>query len=911
VGDGAGADAAGLAAIRYVLGSPPARQHDVLAGHVVEFGPSLVASLSRVAADPAVGGFRAADQGQLTELAGQASRLLTAWLTGERITRRADEGERRVLVLKQEVAEDPGDPVLARLAADAILRLPPGHELRDMTFARDVLLRQAESAIEPEGDVNDLLMSVFYLLHHNLVSPADFAPLIDAAIAATAGRTPHLAAVRDMLEAAHNYCIAQAGDEMIAGGDHQAWLSRAERLLAVASDERFRLEFGPRLTAMRARQFDVADDAERAADTYAEFIAASDPKSSKVLWSALSEATLRLQTGQHKRVLDRLAPLAEHLLDRYLTAVTDADIADAGLAHGRAIGLLTSALTHLDQLEAAICLIDTAKSARLRYRVALRQHPAQAEILELERAIVAAGRGGSAASAAGTPDDDPGLLLRTRLLERYRRLRPDLGDRVGRIRPVTEIASVLEPGEAVVILAALDDMTTLSLVTPAGALLTMTLRAWPWWRWDSLLDGPAGWRRFLAGQSGPKPDDSTGHDALDQLIRTVDRVLGESVLGLIERAGGGIEKIAIVPHRWLHLVPYWALPSLAALSVSVFSSVDELVTSRAGPPRAAAGRDAVVVANPTGDLICSASETESVVRGAGAGPLVLLPGGQATATAIAASLQNAAFFHFSGHAYSDHGDPDRSALLVAPELDGAPDPFPAWAAAASWRPAADGWRTAEIPGAGRLSERGHPETQEVERRLERGSAPTLYARYCGGRLRRLGELWSVGDILALGQRSPCRFAFLSACESGVAGGKSSYVDEYGGLPAALRLGGIDSLVCSLWEVDEGFSALYADLFYAQLPAGRIDPLAVVRKAGRWLREARKPEVLRRLDGLADQVRERSPRAAMALEAYRAKIDTERGEVPYASAWEWASFYLMGGGTIDLEGVALREDAEHA
>jgi hypothetical protein len=125
VGDGAGADAAGLAAIRYVLGSPPARQHDVLAGHVVEFGPSLVASLSRVAADPAVGGFRAADQGQLTELAGQASRLLTAWLTGERITRRADEGERRVLVLKQEVAEDPGDPVLARLAADAILRLPP------------------------------------------------------------------------------------------------------------------------------------------------------------------------------------------------------------------------------------------------------------------------------------------------------------------------------------------------------------------------------------------------------------------------------------------------------------------------------------------------------------------------------------------------------------------------------------------------------------------------------------------------------------------------------------------------------------------------------------------------------------------------------------------------------------------
>jgi CHAT domain-containing protein len=287
---------------------------------------------------------------------------------------------------------------------------------------------------------------------------------------------------------------------------------------------------------------------------------------------------------------------------------------------------------------------------------------------------------------------------------------------------------------------------------------------------------------------------------------------------------------------------------------------------------------------------------------------VLLPGGQATASAIAASLQDAGFFHFSGHAYSDHGDPDRSALLVAPAPDNAPDPFPAWVAAAKWRPASGGWRTAEIPGTGRLSERGNPETQEVERRMERGSAPTLYARYSGGRLRRLGELWSVGDILALGQRSECRFAFLSACESGVAGGKSSYVDEYGGLPAALRLGGIDSLVCSLWEVDEGFTALYADLFYEQLPAGRADPVAVVRQAGQWLREARKQEVLQRLDHLADQVRKRSPRAAMALEAYRAKIDRERGDVPYATAWEWASFYAIGGGTIDLEGINHREDA---
>jgi CHAT domain-containing protein len=104
----------------------------------------------------------------------------------------------------------------------------------------------------------------------------------------------------------------------------------------------------------------------------------------------------------------------------------------------------------------------------------------------------------------------------------------------------------------------------------------------------------------------------------------------------------------------------------------------------------------------------------------------------------------------------------------------------------------------------------------------------------------------VGDILALGRESPCQLAFLSACQAGVAGGKSAYIDEYGGLPTALRLGGVASVVSSLWEVDEGFTALYTDLFYARLPSAHADPVTVVRQVGRDLREARKPVVLRRL-----------------------------------------------------------------
>lgn len=105
-----------------------------------------------------------------------------------------------------------------------------------------------------------------------------------------------------------------------------------------------------------------------------------------------------------------------------------------------------------------------------------------------------------------------------------------------------------------------------------------------------------------------------------------------------------------------------------------------------------------------------------------------------------------------------------------------------------------------------------------------------------------------------------------------------------------------TLVCSLWEVDEGFTALYADLFYERLSGGDpglLNPVSAVRQTGRWLRAARKPDVLRRLERLAEQVRPRSPRAALALEAYRFAIETRPGDIPYAAPWDWASFYAVG------------------
>ena len=132
------ADAACLSAVKDVLAGAPERGHDALAHNVVEFGPAFVACLQRATSDPAAAGLVASDPGlsaELAGLAGQAGHLLTDWLGGDRITRRADEGERRILELRRQAASDPDDSVLARLAADAVLRLPAGHELRDVARA--------------------------------------------------------------------------------------------------------------------------------------------------------------------------------------------------------------------------------------------------------------------------------------------------------------------------------------------------------------------------------------------------------------------------------------------------------------------------------------------------------------------------------------------------------------------------------------------------------------------------------------------------------------------------------------------------------------------------------------------------------------------------------------------------------
>jgi CHAT domain-containing protein len=879
-------DASLLDAARSITGEKhPARRRALLAEAVVEHGTALIQAISSLA--PQEG--PAAGSTDLSEIASEASELWSGWLSGTRISRRPDEGERRVQELRRLAGEEPDDPVLGRLAADAVMRLPAGSPLRDEAFARRTLLGLLQRAQDQRGDENDLLEALFYLLHHRLTPGPEAWTLIEEGLEAVAHGGAAGPPIGDFVEAAHGYCIVSATQDWLRRGDgYFLWLARARELLAVA--EGLGEVIGPRLARLRALQFDTADDAAEAAAAYAAIPSGEDLEQVRRQMQVVAEATLRLQIGDYGRVVTLTAALLPITAERYLTAVAEEDVDSTGFVLGRAVSLLVSGLVHLDRYQEAVEIVDVSKSLRLRYRSALAQHPSRPDVLKLERALL----GLSRHARAPTPNPPAaegsgfGVSLRLQLLEQYRRTRPDLGAVVTSCPSVDEIAAVLAKNEGAVILAGCDDLTLVALITQAGDLSVAPLTSSPWEDWSTLFEGDEGWLQVLSGHQ-------IGRDAtaLPKLLAHADRMLGRPIRKLADQEG--ISILAVIPHRWLHLVPFWALPSLDEYPVSLFSSARELVATRQRP--AGGGVEGhLVAADPTGDLPGSWSEAQSVRRLAD-DLTVLGPGRAKPATRgeIAARLPGSRLFHFSGHAISDHRRPERSALLVTPTPLLTHDPFPAWVAAAvGWQETPGGERFCDVPSVGVLTEERDLATGRLERRLERGLEPTLVARYRGEALVQLGELWSAEDLATSGVSTGCEVAFLSACEASVAGGGSAYIDEYGGLPAALRLDGVRTVLACLWPVDEGLAAMFVDRFYARLVDGASDPAAVAREVRAWLRRATYPEVRAYVDVMADRVRADSPRAALLLEAFAAGL-ADRGATPFGDPREWAAFGALGGG----------------
>jgi hypothetical protein len=788
--------------------------------------------------------------------------------------------------------------VLDRFVALSNLALPVAHDERDVTLAGSLLENHLARSLE-DGDTGEAIRTIANLLANDLASTERGEELLAEGdqlmqLADEQGR------MRFLLAAEH-FCRGQfiAARDAGRAADAEGWLRRARRYSGVdeesgADEESLDLA---QLAAL-ASQYHMSGDAEHAADTYRRIVDATGLGDyPPVQHFALNEGVLRLQLGDFDRAAEATTALLPLVEARYLTAVVADDVSDAEQRLTDTVEVLAQAEAARGGWDEVVRTLDRSTGLRLRYRAALREQGDTASIITLERELDAATRG------AETGEED-GVSARARLLEEYRRVREALpADRM-ESPAIGELADVLAADEALAIIATTSACTLVAVVTSGhsgGSASGAIDFDWSWDEWLLRLarDGENGWLSALL-----EPDPAEPGEALAWILAELDE---GPVRQIRELLPDDVRRLTLIPHDVLNLIPWWAASGLEDLQVAIGPSVTEVVRVRRADV-APGGRTALIVANPTHDLAATglgcaaAAERLSAARF----DVALVSGDEATEPHFLEALEGRSVLHFAGHGRLDRR---RSALELNAGPLPEPDPFPAWVqSVAEWREVTraededeDGVngderssseRWADLEGVGRLYERTTP-GGPLERFLERRDG-TLAATYAGESLIRISELWSGTDIVVGDAIRGCRLAVLCACQSGAGAGRG---DEAPGFPAAFALAGVDTVIGSLWRVEEPFAALWVELFYEALAgsleagAETVDVAALVQDVGGRVRTMDRETAEGRLIDLVERTDD--PLVRLELEAYAESI----GEPPFADAWRWAAFYVAGSPTV--------------
>ena len=879
-----------LAYIQRALDAEPEERRAVLVDALLAYGHRVGYAIHWLAA-------KAVEEGsqdtRWEQLATEFNDLLTRWLDGEQLTARADENQRRAAAAVAMAEQQPG---LGSLAASIVLGLPRGDPQRDVALARRLL--EAYQAAQG-GDGAEAELSVLTRLV-DLDDPQEdeLGERVERGLALEPGiedsvprRSFRVAAAGRYMELAIH---ARDGDD--ADGQHRL----AQRGLDLLDD--FPPDAGT--VSLQAALFSVLDDDQRAAEAFHRAVEDESARDETRLMAAQFEARMRFNSDESDRVVELLEPRLAQYERQYLTAVADEDVASEGGTFGDVTLNLAFAYAKLGRWAQAVSVLDRGKSRRARYRAALRSTAEGAEILARERDLYALARGATQRPPA-VPDAnvDPlaaGVSPHAALLEAYRTLRPQLETDALATPSLADIAAVLRADEAALLIGQRSDATLVAAVRPGDTATPRIGRLVPFPadRWVDVL-APSegyGWVTALAASAGRIETAA----ALWRLLEVADELVGDVVRELY---ADGVRRLVVVPHRYLHLVPFWALPSTSQVQVETAPSAAALVSARGEPaPRLGAG--ALVVDNPTGDLRVAAAEADAVERRLAALGVQSRRRSRAEATeseVLTALGERPSVLHFCGHGRSDMLQPERSALLLHPEpglVPGSDDPFVAWTAAVEeWHEEED-VRSGDVPGLGRVSET-LLEGGGVERRLEYGERGTLWSRYDGERRVAAAELWSAGDMLVGGELDGCALVVLSACESGAGSLGTSKLDEATGLPAAMQLGGASSIVATMWPVGDGEGAVFVDELYRELGerSGTVDLAEVLHTVRERLRAMPRDAALERVATLRAETSD--PVARFALERFARDIRAG-DELPFGDPYDWAPYFVLGRSEITIE-----------
>ncbi len=850
--------------------------------------------------------------------------VVDSWYRGHLVTERADEVEARARMMLEFLDEN---VAVARLAAGAVVALPPGHPRRDLDRVVDglhrLIVESLDMAAAAPGDaeatrraMSEVVTGISGLVDHSLVPEARAEQLITVGEAIAA--SPELGEISRFHRAAANHLVLRAraadraGDKLTAERLNRRAAVHLTSMVEEAQDEVAAAAVRGLLEAVGGTDRDAEGAPEPTAppkvSMMPERLAGTRVGHEGLVLFAKDRARRLLAEGDPNAAVDALDEVLESLEDRYVGAVRDEDVAWAGESYADALSLAAAAKFETGDVDGAFAIIDLAKSLRFRYQAELRSSPLGDFLRDLETDIHAVSRGLAPPHGWGLEETDPAGQLSS-LLETYRQTREKVGHG-GLARPsLAELAAVLDENEAAVVLGEFGGGLAVAVVLPGRDEPAHVERIGPDQLAEfvaTLLSTNGGWVAAIGTRLRLGVDPGK---ALVRCLDVADRLVARPVAASLREQA--VRRLTIVPHGVWQLVPFWALPAFNAYQVMVAPSAAQVLSARVG--RRTISDRALVVGDPTKDLPLAGPEARRVadLLSGGGSEVVELEGSLATQEAVRAAAAGVGVLHFAGHGRSDFSTPVNSALETHPRPRGHGQPtdelLTELAADAEWREvhrlAGSTWvametvRQADIPGQGRLERRYWPSQELVELRLDHGPTGTLFGQYALteeggiGRPLRCAELWSAGDLLVDGALSGCGLVVLSSCEVGLTAAAST-VDEYSGLPAALTLAGVGAVVSPMWEIRDDVALVFSDLFYRMLVSSGAEPsvLDVVDDTRHRLRRMGRQEAIDILESI--RAAAESPRQLIEIDTAAARL-AAGPDHPFAHPLHWAAFHLTG------------------
>lgn len=595
--------------------------------------------------------------------------LFGSWMGGMVLTGEKNEAEYRAMAgleLWRAGGKDADD--FERLVALCVLALPQNHPLKDEALARSMIeaaLGRARSA----GDRLEVLncqRSLFLV-----VSFDEAVLLVNEGLTILADLTddPEAASVeRDWRCAAALVLSNGSGENAQPAQEHRNFALQV--FVPVVSQPQPDASIAIQNVWFWGHLLMNAGQLALAAEVFDALQALAEPDADYWWHARFEGGMVRVDLRQWEAGRESLTTLATSLLTNYAAFVCFSaddlsqlgqpvlnDFGDSSAQREVSEGLSALALSEAacGDWSAAFGHIETTKALDYRQRAALRanREPVSAEI----EPSVTAGHSDWKHGVPPADADGPGARLTTILAQELR------------APSVAMVAEALAGDEAVLSLGVGATGTFGVCVFPGDTEVPS----------GTFLDGDmgaVGWMNLLGagtdtdmGGALLRPTNFQDLDrSLPEVLERIDKVIAAPIRGLLRDRS--IQRLTVLPHGWLNLVPLWALPSVSDMAVSVTAGANLFLRT---PRIEDISGEALFVLDPSGDLQASHGERAAFLRHGldRAFPVRTLVELEATEPNIRAASTDACLLHFAGHAIGDAGPFADSGLVVSTGETGA------------------------------------------------------------------------------------------------------------------------------------------------------------------------------------------------------------------------------------------------